>query len=51
MHDFIDFTVNTSAFPLKNMAKLTKKYHYIPIIDAGIAINPNTTAYKEGMKR
>lgn len=32
------------------MSKLLEKYHYIPIVDAGIKINDGT-AYVEGKKR
>jgi hypothetical protein len=32
------------------MATILSKYHYIPIIDAGIKVN-NGTAYNEGKAR
>lgn len=50
MIDYEDFTIDTSRFPLDRMANITAKYHYIPIIDAGIKVN-NGTAYNQGHAR
>ena len=50
MVDFEDFTIDESRFPLERMAAITNKYHYIPIIDAGIKVNDGV-AYNEGRKR
>jgi hypothetical protein len=32
------------------MKKITSRYHYIPIVDAGIKVNDGV-AYKEGKER
>lgn len=50
MLDFEDFTINEDLFPLDRMQKITNKYRYIPIIDAGIKVN-NGLPYEEGKKR
>jgi alpha-glucosidase/alpha-D-xyloside xylohydrolase len=36
MVDYEDFTIDESRFPLTQLAAIIEKYHYIPIIDAGI---------------
>ncbi len=50
MIDYEDFTIDETRFPLDRMAKILSKYHYVPIIDAGIKVN-NGTAYNEGKAR
>lgn len=45
MIDYEDFTINEELFPLDRMKNITNKYHYIPIIDAGIKVNDGV-AYK-----
>jgi alpha-glucosidase (family GH31 glycosyl hydrolase) len=50
MIDYEDFTIDESRFSLSQMNAILQKYHYIPIIDAGIKVN-NGTAYNEGVKR
>lgn len=50
MIDYEDFTIDESRFPLSQMNTILQKYHYVPIIDAGIKVN-NGTAYNEGVKR
>lgn len=50
MIDYEDFTIDESRFPLDRMKKITDKYHYVPIIDAGIKVNDGK-AYIEGKKR
>lgn len=37
MQDFQDFTVDTDSFPLDEMRKVTDKYRYVPIVDAGVS--------------
>lgn len=37
MQDFQDFTVDTNSFPLDEMRKITDKYRYVPIVDAGVS--------------
>lgn len=37
MMDFQDFTVDTDNFPLDAMRKITEKYRYVPIVDAGVS--------------
>lgn len=49
MIDYEDFTIDEARFPLDRMAAITKDYHYIPIIDAGI--KATGAAYDEGIKR
>jgi hypothetical protein len=39
MIDYEDFTIDESRFPLDKIANILSKYHYIPIIDAGIKVN------------
>ena len=39
MIDYEDFTIDENRFPLDRMKAITDKYHYIPIIDAGIKVN------------
>lgn len=43
-----DFTVNWLKFPLHRMKRLISKYHYIPIIDAGIKAVGR--GYRKGVK-
>lgn len=50
MIDYEDFTIDESRFPLDRMANIIARYHYIPIIDAGIKVN-NGTAYTQGRDR
>jgi alpha-glucosidase (family GH31 glycosyl hydrolase) len=52
MAGYQDFTINETRFPLEPMRRLLKDYnlHYIPIIDAGVAIGDNR-AYKEGIEQ
>ena len=49
MIDYEDFTIDENRFPLDRMNKILDKYHYIPIIDAGI--KNSGSAYEEGLKR
>lgn len=37
MRDLKDFTIDEENFPLDAMQNIIKKYHYVPIIDAGIS--------------
>lgn len=34
LDQYQDFTIDESRFPLDRMAKITEKYHYVPIIDS-----------------
>lgn len=49
MIDYEDFTINEQKFPLDRLNAILAKYHYIPIIDAGI--KNSGSAYEEGLKR
>ena len=44
-----DFTIDEVNFPLDRMAKITDKYHYIPIIDSEIKVGG--FGYQEGVDR
>lgn len=50
MIDYEDFTIDETKFPLDRMANIIGKYHYIPIIDAGIKVNDGV-AYNQGKAR
>ena len=52
MDHYQDFTVNEAAFPPADLKAWLKeeKLHYVPIIDAGIAIG-DSKAYQEGLKQ
>lgn len=50
MIDYEDFTIDETKFPLDRMADIISKYHYIPIIDAGIKVNDGV-AYNQGKAR
>jgi len=52
MYHYNDFTIDKKKFdPLElNLWLKEKKLHYVPIIDAGIAIGENN-AYKDGIKK
>ncbi len=50
MDDLEDFTIDEESFPLDRMKKITEKYHYVPIIDAGIKVGDGIP-YLEGKKR
>jgi alpha-glucosidase (family GH31 glycosyl hydrolase) len=49
MVDYEDFTIDETKFPLDRMAKITDKYRYVPIIDAGI--KNSGSAYDEGLRQ
>ena len=54
MDRYIDFTVNRRRFPdmAGYTAELRKKgLHLVPIVDAGIKIEPGNPVYDEGVKR
>lgn len=36
-----DFTIDEERFPLENMTRITNRYNYVPIIDAGIKLSGN----------
>ena len=38
MDEFLDFTVDQENYPLTQLKKITDQYHYVPIVDAGVAI-------------
>lgn len=45
MHGFEDFTINEVDFPLDRLANIIKEVNYVPILDIGIKVNKNGTAY------
>ena len=49
MDEFKDFTIDLDNFPLDKMKKIIDEYHYVPIVDAGVAYD--TDAYDIGHKR
>ena len=49
MINFKIFTVDQENFPLSEMKKITDQFRYVPIIDAGVAID--SEFYEEGHKR
>lgn len=54
MEAYKDFTVNEEAFPdFENFVKEMKKekIHLIPIIDAGVKIEPGYEVYEEGVEK
>lgn len=54
MEDYADFTVNKKRFPdLKGFADtlLDKGIHLVPIVDAGIKIDRNSSVYREGVEK
>jgi alpha-glucosidase (family GH31 glycosyl hydrolase) len=46
MKDFKDFVVDEENFPLSKMKNITDNYHYVVIVDAGVA--RETEAYDIG---
>lgn len=50
MVDYEDFTIDESKFPLDRMKNITDRYHYIPIVDAGIKVNDGQ-GYIQGKAR
>lgn len=53
MKDYIDFTVDKTRFPdlAKLAAELKEQHiHLVPIIDAGVKIEPGDETYEEGRK-
>jgi alpha-glucosidase (family GH31 glycosyl hydrolase) len=49
MIDYEDFTIDENRFPLNRLKTILSKYHWIPIIDAGIKIGG--ASYLDGKQK
>jgi hypothetical protein len=49
MIKFEDFTIDEARFPINRMKAIIDKYHWVPIIDAGIYVGG--PAYLDGRQK
>ena len=50
MYSFTDFTVDNDRYNIQKLQEMAQKIHWVPIVDAGVALNETADSYLLGQK-